>query len=323
MGFAQPDPNPSPRRADLRYALAVVLTVLAIVSQYFVPELLPASRFLYGNLVGALVIVYGIPIAAFIGLVGTAPLQNWRQRMGAATWQGFRWYGGMLTLGLIIVILLVTIYLAYDPSALGYLNRPNPALQEGAANPWFFVGFSFVVGALEETIFRGWIFGYWLGRTSRWLAPAVGTSALFAGVHLYYGVTYGPAAPLIFPTLFLTGFAFAATFQASRGNLVVISALHGATDAAAYLTLVSPLAGVTVHYTLIGVGLLVAAVDAFLRSERGRLTFTADAINEPPLPWSIPLPSRPPSFGSRAPASIPLPRSRSTTGLRRASGSCN
>ncbi len=282
-------------RADVPYALAVGITVVAIVSQYFVPQLAPATQVVYGNLLGDVLVAYGIPIAAFVLLVGVGPLRGWRRQMTGAVWQGFRWYGAMLTLALVLTIVLVAAYLAYDPAALGFLNRPNPALEIGASNPWFFVAFSFVVGALEETIFRGWIFGYWLGRTSSWFVPALWTSALFAAMHLYYGVTYGPAAPLIFPTLFLTGFAFAATFQASRGNLVVISGLHGATDAAAYLTLISLPAGLAVRYGLMIVGLLIAVVDAYFRSERGRFRLSAREVNDPALPWQAPSPRAPPT----------------------------
>lgn len=275
-------------RTLARYASAVAVTVVAITSQYFVPQSIPATDVVYGNLAGDVLVVYGVPILAFAILIGAGPLRGWRGEMGAATWQGFRWYGAMLTLGLIVTIVLVAAYLAYDPAALAFLNRPNPALELGAANPWFFVGFSFVVGALEETIFRGWIFGYWLGRSSRWLVPALWTSALFAAMHLYYGATYGPVAPLIFPTLFLTGFAFAATFQASRGNLVIIALLHGATDAGAYLTLVSTPAGLGVRYGLLLIGLSVAIVDAYLRSQRGRLRFSESEVNDPALPWEAP-----------------------------------
>jgi membrane protease YdiL (CAAX protease family) len=287
-------------RSDAPYALAVVITVVAIISQYFVPQLLPATQIVYGNLLGDILVAYGIPILAFVLLVGVGPLKGWRRQMAAAVWQGFRWYGAMLTLALVLTIVLVAAYLAYDPSALAFLNRPNPALQAGASNPWLFVAISFVVGALEETIFRGWIFGYWLGRTSNWVVPAIWTSALFAAMHLYYGVTYGPAAPLIFPTLFLTGFAFAATFQASQGNLVVISGLHGATDAAAYLTLISTPAGLAVRYGLMLVGLIVAVVDAHSRSARGRFRLSAREINDPPLPWQTQASSAPPmSEGAR------------------------
>lgn len=244
-----------------RYALGVGVTVVAVLSQYFVPETLSATRVVYDNLPGDLAVVYGIPVVAFAVLVGSGPLTDWARRMRRACWEGLRWYGSMSLLALLVVFALAIVYLVIDPSALGLLNRPNPALEQAKGDPWFFVGFSFVVGAFEETIFRGWIFGFWRDRSTSWIVPAVWTSVLFAGVHLYYGTTYGIAAPLIFPGLFLVGFAFAATFRWSGGNLVVIAVLHGAQDATAYLTIapgVSPDLGPVLHYLIVFAGAIVA-----------------------------------------------------------------
>lgn len=260
-----PPPAPAPRG---RYWAGVGVTVLAIVSQYFVPTLFPPALVLYGNLPGDLFVVYGIPVLAFAILVGGGPLRDWRARVGRATWEGLRWYGLLSLLGLLVLIGLALLYEAIDPSALQLLNRPNPALQEAIGNPWFFVGLSFVVGAFEETIFRGWMFGYWRDAKGSWLMPAAWTSAVFAGVHLYYGVTYGLAAPLIFPSLFLTGFAFAATYRYSGGNLVIPALLHGENDASAYLTLVSQEVGLVVHYVVILVGAVIGLVAYLRREER-------------------------------------------------------
>jgi|GEM_PF-748527 membrane protease YdiL (CAAX protease family) len=262
--------------AVLRYALAVAITAFAIVSQYFVPELLPASQVVYGNLLGDLAVVYGVPIVAFLLLVGTGPLRHATDRMRSATWEGLRWYGSMAALALVVTAILTVVYTVLDPSALALLNRPNPALELAQGNPWFFVAFSFVIGAFEETIFRGWIFGFWLGRNPGWIGPAIWTSVLFAAVHLYYGTTYGAAAPLIFPTLFLTGFGFAAAMRYSGGNVAVIAVLHGATDAAAYLTLISTTDGLVLHYGLVLVGLVVALATYLSSTYR---TF------EPPPGW--------------------------------------
>ncbi len=255
--------SPAPRGAPaslFRYGLAVAITVVAILSQYVVPTWLPASIVVYGNLPGDLLVVYGLPIVAFATLVGGAPLRDWSSRMRLAAAEGFGWFGALSLLALLVLVALVLIYLAVDPSALGLLNRPNPALEAARGNPWFYVGFSFVIGAFEETIFRGWIFGYWRDRPGSWVGPAVWTSALFALVHLYYATTYLAAAPLLFPTLFLLGLSFAATYRYSGGNLVVPAALHGAQDALAFLTLVpagfASLA-VPVHYLLILGGALL------------------------------------------------------------------
>jgi len=251
-----------------RYGLGVVITVVAILSQYFVPQNIPAALALYDNLPGDLFVVYGIPVIAFAVLVGAGPLRNWKRRMELATIEGLGWYGVLSLLALVIVIALAIVYEVVDPSVLQQLNKPNPALTQAASNPWFWVGFSFVVGAFEETIFRGWIFGFWRNRSANWIAPALWTSALFAGVHLYYGQTYGTAAPLIFPSLFLAGFAFAATYQASGGNLVIVALLHGANDATAFLTLVNLDAGLAAHYLLILGGAVVGLV-WFLNEKRG------------------------------------------------------
>lgn len=243
-----------------RYALAVTVTVFVVASQYFLPELVPALLPVYRSLAGDLLVVYGIPVVSFLALVGTGPLEHWRQRMKVATVQGLAWFGSLELLSLLITIVLTVVYLALDPAALSLLSRQNPALTQAMGAPWFFVGLSFAIGAIEETIFRGWIFGFWMARRGSWLVPALWTSVLFAGVHLYYGTTYGVAAPLIFPTLFFTGFAFAATFRASGGNLVVIALLHGVYDASAFLTLINEDAGVGLRYLVIFVGVIVALV---------------------------------------------------------------
>jgi membrane protease YdiL (CAAX protease family) len=255
-----------------RYCLGVVITVVAILSQYFVPPSFAPARSLYDNLPGDLFVVYGIPVIAFSVLVGAGPLRNWAGRMGTATIQGLRWYGALSLLALVITLLLVIVYDAVDPSALQLLNRPNPALTQAAGNPWFWIGFSFVVGAFEETIFRGWIFGYWQHRAAGWVGPALGSSAIFAAVHLYYGTTYGLAAPLIFPSLFLIGFAFAATYRASDGNLVVVALLHGAFDAAAfYYAFINPTGGLIFRYAPILVGGLIALVYYLKREDPAKL----------------------------------------------------
>jgi membrane protease YdiL (CAAX protease family) len=257
VGTSRASPPPTDRGTVARYAVGVAVVVLVIASQYFVPQIWPASRFVYSSLAGDLVLVYGLPIVAFTLLVGVGPLRNWRANPRRAIVQGLGWYGATGLLALLVTVVLAIVYELLDPAALDLLSKPNPALQSAASDPWFWVGFSFVVGALEETIFRGWIFGFWMGRTDSWLTPAILSSVLFAGVHLYYGTTYGLGALLIFPTLFLLGFAFAATYRYSGGNLVVTSALHGANDGAAYLMLVSVTAGTVLRYGLILVGAAV------------------------------------------------------------------
>jgi len=269
MGTGRASSTGAADRSVYRYGLGVLITVVAIVSQYFVPQEWPVTRLVYGNLPGDLFVVYGIPVIGFALLVGADPLRNWASRMGLASIEGLGWYGTLSLVALLVLVVMALVYEVIDPSALQLLQRPNPALTQAAGDPWFWVGFSFVVGGFEETIFRGWIFGFWRNRTTGWLIPAVGSSALFASVHLYYGVTYGAAAPLIFPGLFLTGFAFAATYQRSGGNLVIVALLHGASDATAFLTLVNETGGVALHYLLILVGVLVGLVYYLSRSHTG------------------------------------------------------
>jgi membrane protease YdiL (CAAX protease family) len=261
---------PSAGVSVYRYAAGVVITVVAILSQYFVPQTLPPAQALYDNLPGDLFVVYGIPVLAFAVLVGGGPLRNWRRRMRLATVEGLGWYGVLSLVSLLVLFGLAIVYEILDPSALQQLDKPNPALTQARNNPWFWVGFSFVVGAFEETIFRGWIFGFWRNRSASWVGPAIWTSAIFAGVHLYYGQTYGTAAPLVFPGLFLIGFAFAATYQASGGNLVVVALLHGVNDASAFLTLINLDAGLGLHYAVILVGAVIGLV-WFTRAQRGPL----------------------------------------------------
>ena len=245
-------------RAVLRYLVAVAVLVVAITSQYFVPQSWPASRPVYASLAGDIAIVYGLPVAAFALLVGPGPLRGWRSAPRRALVVGPAWYGVLGLLAFVVLLVLVAVYSVVDPAALKLLSKENPALAAAAGDPWFFVGLSFVVGAFEETLFRGWVFGFWLRRTQSWLMPAILSSALFAALHLYYGTTYGAASPLIFPTLFLIGFGFAATYRSTGGNLVVPAALHGANDAFAYLTLISLAAGTALHWLLIGAGCVLA-----------------------------------------------------------------
>jgi membrane protease YdiL (CAAX protease family) len=258
-----PPPAPPARTAGVaRYSLAVLVTVVAVYSQYFVPQTWAPAEAVYGNLPGDLLVVYGLPIVAFVLLVGTGPLRNWADRMGTATYQGLLWYGGLSVVALVVTIALTIVYEAVDPAALQLLNRPNPAITQAAGNPWFWIGFSFVIGAVEEAIFRGWIFGFWQGRAADWRIPAVGSSALFAALHLYYGTTYGIAAPLIFPSLFFLGLAFAAAYQRSGGNLVVVALLHGAYDASAfYFAFVNANVGLLFRYAPVLAGVAVLLVD--------------------------------------------------------------
>jgi len=284
-----------------QYAVAVLVTAVAILSQYFLPQNVPAVRPIYENLAGGLFVAYGIPILAFATLVGVRPLDRYRARLGASFAPSVAWYGALSVLSLLVLVVLVIVYEALDPSALNLLNKSNPVLVGAASDPWFWIGFSFVVGAIEEAIFRGWIFGYWIARGSPNLGwHAIWTSALFAAMHLYYGATYLAAAPFSYSELFLLGLAFSLAVRSSRGNLVWVALLHGATDATAFLTLVSPGWADGIHYGIVVVGFTLAII-LYLRGSAGssRVPFGAT----PPPPSDRPAPPY-----STAPAPYGFPR---------------
>lgn len=284
FGAAPPSaPAPPEEPAPLgRYALAVAITVAAILSQYVVPEDLPVLLPVYSSLLGGVAIVYGIPLLAFALAVGAGPLRRWAANPGRAVWEGLRWYALLTLLALLVVGVLTAIYLRYDPQVVQLLSKPNPVLQSAASDPWFWVGFSFAIGAVEETIFRGYIFGYWLRKDpDRWFGHAVWTSALFAGVHLYYGSTYAAASPIIYADLFLLGIAFCGAVRAAGGNLWVVALLHGAHDAAAFLTLVNEPLALLVAYGVVAVGAVIAVVDLAWTTQPSRVP--------PPPPGSDPL----------------------------------
>lgn len=286
------------------YAIGVVATAFVILIQYVLPPgavllLLTHNSFVLNLANSAL--VYGIPIVVFAALVGARPLSRYVRRTGRATWEGLRWYGVLSLLAIGVTFVLIVVYLVIDPSALNLLNQPNPVIKAAQSNPWFWVAFSFVVGFAEETIFRGWIFGYWLARgTAHWALHATWTSLLFALVHVYYALTYGPIAPISFSTLFLLGFAFAATVRYSGGNLLVVSILHGLNDASAFLGIVSNAASLALHFGIIAVGVIIAIV-VFVRSLQKPAPPPVS-----PYAWTGPLPP-PAGFGPAFPSPPPPP----------------
>jgi membrane protease YdiL (CAAX protease family) len=252
------------------YLGATAITLGAILGQYVLPQAVPALRPAYGSIVGAFTIVYAIPIAAFALLVGAAPLRAWAGRLGTASVEALRWYGALTLLALLLSIVALAIVLRIDPSAASSLNAPTPILRSAAADPWLWVGLSFLVGAVEETIFRGWIFGYWLARDpSRWRFHVAWTSALFAGVHVYYALTYGIVVVVPALVLFFDGVAFALAYRSSGGNLVAIAALHGWNDATVFIALPLPALGIGLHYAAVLLGALIALL-LYLRGRSAR-----------------------------------------------------
>jgi membrane protease YdiL (CAAX protease family) len=285
------------------YAAAVAITVIAILSQYFLPQLIPAVHLVYSTLLTGLIVVYGVPVAAFVLLVGLRPIRGFFTRPGSAIVEGLRWYGAMSILGLVSALTVVAVLAAVDPSAISQLSKLSPPLVQAESDPWFWVAFSFVVGIVEETIFRGWIFGYWLLRDpAHWLVHAVWTSALFASMHLYYGSTYGFASGVAFAELFFAGLGFAIAVRYSGGNLLVVGLLHGAHDALSFSTLVWKPYGEELYYLLILAGAFIFLVVFVRRSQEAQLGpvtpwepgGTAPPVNRD-APWSNPAIMWPPA----------------------------
>lgn len=302
--------------SPLAYGACVAITVFSILSQYFLPQAIPALQPLYGNFLGDLFVVYGVPILVFAAFVGGRPLAGFAENLGRASVQGLAWYGALSLLAIVVVIGLTIVYLIVDPAALNLLTKTTPVIRAAASDPWFWVVFSFVIGLVEEVIFRGWVFGYWLAKDpNRWVLHATWTSALFAAVHLYYGQTYGAAAPLIFPSLFFLGFAFAATMRASGGNVLIVGILHGANDAIAFYSLVSNNGALALHYGIVLVGGAIAlalflqsrsrtAVATYIPSPSGFAPANPYALFGPPA-WGVELP--PPAPAPWAPPPPPPP----------------
>ncbi|HKS59223.1 MAG TPA: type II CAAX endopeptidase family protein [Thermoplasmata archaeon] len=300
-------PGPGRRAPTWAYVLATAVTVAAVYSQYVVAIRLPALGSV-GNFVLSLLVVYGIPAAAFWVLVGVRPLSRFGANGGKAAVEGIRWYGLMGLLTVAVLFVLVIVYTAIAPNALTQLSKPNPVLVAAQQDVWFWVVFSFVIGFVEETLFRGWVFGYWLARgTPRWGVHAIWTSLLFAFVHLYYGTTYGSAATFAFAQLFLAGLGFALAYRASGGNLVAIALLHGANDAIAFYSIVSPSISAGLHWLLLGVGGLVALA-LYLQSRRRDEPARVPGPSPGAIPYYwIPPSERPSSPAAGLPTADPLP----------------
>ncbi|HEV2317678.1 MAG TPA: CPBP family intramembrane glutamic endopeptidase [Thermoplasmata archaeon] len=255
------EPTTAPPASLAAYAIATFVTVFTILSQYFVPQLFPVARPVYEGIVPTFLLVYGVPIATFVALVGGGPLRGWAAQMRTATVEGLSWYGTLTLLALFLGVVYLGILIRIDPSALNSLNTPTPIVRVAAQDPWLWVGLSFAVGVVEELIFRGWIFGYWLQRSPQsWKLHAAWTSVLFAGVHVYYALTYGPVFIVPAVLLVLDGAAFAITMRNSAGNLVLVSLLHGWNDATVFMALAIPTLGLALHYAVVLVGAVLAAV---------------------------------------------------------------
>jgi membrane protease YdiL (CAAX protease family) len=320
----------------LRYGVATVAMAAGVLSQYL-PGYPVISTFWMAEVFSGLT-TYGPGLAAFFLLIGTQPLRNAARRMSKATLEGLRWYGILGVASFLTVILLTILYSAFVPNLDHILSRNTPVDTTGAADPWLWIALSFLIGLIEETLFRGFLFGaaLMLFGTRRWRVHAVWTSSLFTGLHLYYGQTYGAESPLYYVQIFFLGLAFCYAYFYSGGNLLIVALLHGLFDAISFSQFL-PHVGLDgaagLRYGLLGVACLVALA-LYLR-ERGQsaqgqplppfagpMAGPAGALSMPALiatgagPSAVPPSNSPgsmppvlPSAASSPPWPVPLPAS--------------
>jgi membrane protease YdiL (CAAX protease family) len=141
-----------------------------------------------------------------------------------------------------------------------------------------------VVGPAEEYLFTAFTYGGLLSisKGKFWLPLAVASSLLFASAHVYYAVTYEVASVIAFITLATFGFAMAATYYWSGGNLLVPALIHGVYDATGFLGVAATMEiGLISRGALIFVG-VAFAVFYFLRKVGVKLG--APFKKRPPVP---------------------------------------
>ena len=254
----------------VRYLFAASVLVAGILVQYL-PDLPTVSPVWAAELLNAS-ITYGPGLLAFLLVLGSQPLRNAGRGLLKASLEGLRWYGLLGILSLLVLIGLAILYAALDPNFIHILQKNTPVGQTGSTDPWLWILLSFPIGLVEETLFRGFLFGGALVvfGTRRWPLHAVWTSALFAGVHLYYAQTYAEVSPVFYAQIFLLGLAFALAYFYSGGILVIIALLHGVFDAtsfAQYLPEVGAGGANLLRYGLVALGGLEAAL--LYQRERG------------------------------------------------------
>lgn|GEM_PF-1262653 len=228
-----------PPRLWSRYLLASGVTVVGVLSQYVIPtSWIPPG---FAGFILGLLLVYGTGLAAFAWAFGAAPLRNSFRHSRRGLREGFRWYGIFGLLGLLSALVLAVLYTAFDPRYPALIGRSTPVLQAGSQDPLFYIVFSFFVGVVEETLFRGYLYGGLLraAGTQRWAKGAVATSLVFTVVHVYYAMTYLEVSLLFYVRIFTLGLAFSFAYYRSGGNLWVIALLHGVFDATSFFGLYS------------------------------------------------------------------------------------
>lgn len=248
-----------------RLYLALLVTIFALdVAQYFNLGL--------GIFSGA-ILVYGIPVLA-IGVTWGSPIASVALgRMREAIKYGVGFFGAFSALGFFLEVVIYTVLVNLDPSAVNLLNRPNPVLNIPPELAWIMLFASLlIVGPAEEYIFRGFIYGYLLSlfRGRHWFSLALVSSVLFAAAHLYYAFVYGAASLIQFTDLVTFGMAMSSAYYLSGGNLVVPALLHGLYDATGFIGVAtSPDIGASMRLSMIALGLGTAAL-LFVQRMRSR-----------------------------------------------------
>jgi membrane protease YdiL (CAAX protease family) len=185
---------------------------------------------------------------------------------------GLGYFGAFNVLSLLLSIVIIYLLLIFDPATVDLLQKPNPVLQVSPEVAWIMVGFSFLVtGPCEEYLFRGFVFGGLLNisKNRHWLSLALISSLFFAGVHLYYALTYEIASLVPFVDLMTFGMAMAATYYVSGGNLFAPAMIHGAYDATAFIGVATSTdIGVQLRVAMMLVGAIVAVM-VFVQRKRG------------------------------------------------------
>jgi membrane protease YdiL (CAAX protease family) len=254
----------SKRLTPVLYIVGLLTIFAADYVQYVVPNI---------GTVSGMLLVYGVPIVVVSFIWGRDILQRAFKNLFDSVKYAFSMYGIFTGIGLLSSVVMLYILLAFDPSSLNLLHKPNPVLNIPEEFAWVMVVVSvLIVGPSEEYLFRGHVYGGMLRLlgTSHWLLLALVSSILFAAAHLYYAVVYGVASSIQFIDLITFGMAMATTFYLSGGNLLLPALMHGAYDATGFLgvALQSDIGGILREIMLL-IGLAMAIVMFNQRRRRG------------------------------------------------------
>jgi len=222
---------------ELTYVGVIAILFVAVYSQYLLEYLGVHLGAVLGLIAGTL-LVYGAPILAITLLWGTGIIRKFFKNTYSALKVGLGLFGVFTVLGTVLALVILVFLIAFNPSTVNLLSKPNPVLNVSPGFAWIMVGFSFLVtGPAEEYIFRGFVFGGLLDifKNRHWMILAFVSSLLFGAAHLYYAFTYGPASLIQFTELVTFGLAMSGTYYLSGGNLFAPALIHGAFDATAFV----------------------------------------------------------------------------------------